>query len=181
MFSPSRKNPIEIGKILSESMIKDMMATHTQGNYGSVVSFALAGKPHLCEFSLKDFQPEFKARGLWYVSMGSGQSILDPVMALMRSIYWRGQQPTVQDAMFVVTWALQHTIDVNAGGVNGPIRMAVLEKNPQKPSTFGARFIDDDELQEHKAHMESAIERLREHAESQKSTSLPPDIPKPLT
>ena len=45
----------------------------------------------------------------------------------MRDIYWRDSLPNLHDGLFAVTWTLQHAIDINVGGVNGPIHMAVLE------------------------------------------------------
>jgi hypothetical protein len=39
------------------------------------LGFVLGDKPHLCEFAVTDFQPEFKTETMWYGSMGSGQPI----------------------------------------------------------------------------------------------------------
>lgn len=47
---------------------------------------------------------------------------------LMREISWSGGPPNVQDATFAVTWALDHAVTCNPGGINAPVRIAVLER-----------------------------------------------------
>lgn len=114
---------------------------------------------------------------MWYVSMGSGQSITDPFLALMREIFWRAGPPTVQDATFAVTWALDHAIAVNTGGINGPARIAVMERVSGK---LAARLLDEADLLEHRQNIEQAKERLRTFQESQKpGAGDAPDVPKP--
>jgi hypothetical protein len=99
-----------------------------------------------------------KTERLWYVSLGSAQTITDPFLGLMRGVFWQSGRPTVKDAVFVVTWAIEHAIEVNPGGVNGPVRIAVLER---QGSNFGARVVSDDELEEHRQGIEEAKNRLR--------------------
>ena len=120
---------IEVSKALSRAAIDDFASTHAKaGQYGALVGFSLGGRPRLCEFALADFQPEFKDKRIWYVSKGSGQPITDPFLALMRSVFWKSRPPTVQDGKFAVTWALEHAVEVNPGGINGPIQVAPLER-----------------------------------------------------
>jgi hypothetical protein len=148
-----------------------------QGTYGALVGFVLGDKPQLCEFAVKDFQPEFKTDTMWYGSMGSGQPITDPFLALMREVFWDKGPPSVQDATFAVTWALDHAIKVNPGGINGPARIAVLEKNQGK---YRARLLEDAALEEHRQNIEQAKQRLRAFPASQ-SADAPgtPEIPRP--
>ncbi|MBZ5526563.1 MAG: hypothetical protein LAN71_01485 [Acidobacteriia bacterium] len=147
------------------------------GQYGALVGFALGEKPFLCEFPISDFQPEFKTETMWYCSMGSGQPITDPFLALMREVFWDHGVPTVQDATLAVTWALDHAVKVNPGGINGPVRIAILEKNAGK---FRGRVLDDSDLDEHRQNIGQAKERLRAFPASQ-SADAPdtPEIPKP--
>jgi 20S proteasome alpha/beta subunit len=169
---------IDVGTELCRRTIKDFGSTGAQkGQYGALVGFPLGDKPHLCEFPISDLQPEFKTETMWYCSMGSGQPITDPFLALMREVFWRNSPPTVQDATFAVTWALDHAVQVNPGGINEPVRIAVLEKSGGK---FRARLLDDDDLQEHRQNIEQAKERLRTLPDSQKADAPgTPDIPKP--
>jgi hypothetical protein len=56
----------------------------------------------------------------------------------------------VNDAVFAVTWALEDAVEVNPGGVNDPIRIAVLAKQKGR---LKARVLSDDELREHKQNV----------------------------
>src|SRR5262249_29888486 len=101
-----------------------------------------------------------------------------PFLALMREVFWRTGLPTIQDAIFAVTWALDHAIQINPGGINGPARIAVLEK--KAGGKFAARILDPADLDEHRQNIGQAKERLRTFPASQ-SADAPdtPDVPKP--
>ncbi len=148
-----------------------------RGKYGALVAFPFNNKPNLCEFAIDDFQPEFKTEKMWFCSMGSGQLITDPFLALMREVFWGSGLPTVQDATFATTWTLDHAVQVNPGGINGPVRIAVLEK---KEGKFRARLLDDDALEEHRQNIGQAKDRLRNLSVSQRADAPgTPDVPKP--
>ncbi len=57
---------------------------------------------------------------------------------------------------------LEHAVELNPGGVNGPIRMAVLEKHPET-ERFSARRLEAGELEEHKQNVRGAYESLRNY------------------
>lgn len=154
---------IELAKKLYQQEIADLKHTNLgPGQYAALLGFHSEDGPMLYEFPIGDFQPEFKDKGIWYVSMGSGQPIVDPFLGLMRSVFWIGGMPTVNEATFVVTWALDHAIEVNAGGINGPIRIAVLEKT-EGGQEFAARILEDSELESHKDHIRSLKSKMRDH------------------
>lgn len=66
----------------------------------------------------------------------------------MRRVFWKNSLPGVADATFAATWTLQHAIDLNPGGINGPVQLAVIRKDAQK-GKYVARLLEDPELQEH--------------------------------
>lgn len=167
-----------VGAELCKRAIADFAYTNAkQGTYGALVGFPLGDKACLCEFPVSDFQPEFKTESMWYCSMGSGQQITDPFLALMREVFWGNSLPAVQDATFAVTWALDHAVKINPGGINGPVRVAVLEKQAGK---FCARVLDDADLDEHRQNIGQAKERLRSFPASQRADAPgTPEIPKP--
>ena len=173
-----RLHHIEIGKHLCREALGDFGSTRMgPGQFGALVAFSLGENPHLCEFASTDFQPEFKDKGIWYCSLGSGQPIADPFLGLMREVFWSAGPPLVQDGIFAVTWALQHVINLNPGGVNQPIRIAVLEK--VEAGRFQGRMLDADELQEHYGNIEEAKRRLQSVQEDQQPTAAAtPDIPR---
>jgi len=147
------------------------------GQYGALVAFPADHQLHLCEFATSDFQPELKTDNIWYVSMGSGQLIADPFLGFMRKVFWSDGMPTLQDGIFIATWTLQHAIDVNAGGVNGPIQLAVLKNEKSGPA---AKMLTQDEMDEHQQNVSGAMESLRQYMEkvAGRSSEVIPDLPK---
>lgn len=176
VFSAGKHHTLVANEVCKRAIANFGYTSANKGTYGALVGFVLGDKPFLCEFAVTDFQPEFKTEMMWYGSMGSGQPITDPFLALMREVFWGKVPPTVQDATFAVTWALDHAIQVNPGGINGPARIAVLEKSSGK---YRARMLDDAALEEHRQNIQQAKERLRAFPASQ-SADAPgtPEIPR---
>lgn len=170
--------PLQIAKGLCVNGIQDFASTGaSMGEYGALVAYPAEGKPCLCEFAITDFQPEMKtADRIWYCSMGSGQNITDPFLAFMRNVFWTdGRQPNVREGVFATAWALEHVVDCNPGGVDGPISIAVLEV---KKKNLSARRIKDEELSEIREHIDEAKTRLRDFIIHLQSDDVP-EIPKP--
>lgn len=178
--NPFSKQPLEVGKFLARHAIEDFRSTCVpQGQFGALVAFPTGKQSYLCEFALTDFQPELKTGGsVWYVSMGSGQPITDPFLGFMRRVFWKDDLPSVQDGIFAVTWALQHAIEINPGGINEPMKIAVL--GPDKKGKLFAKLLDEDELSEHKNSVEEAILHLRNYAHPSSVDETPalPEKPK---
>lgn len=169
--------PMEAAKQVSAAMIRDLVQTGcSPGDFGALVAFPSADDFHLCEFGVPDFQPEFK-EDLWYCSMGSTQPITDPFLALMRDIFWESGPPNVQDGMFAATWALEHAIQVNPGGVNGPARIGVLQRD--ESGELRARGLKTEELDEHRQNIEAAKDALRQFKIDQAPRAESPELPKP--
>jgi hypothetical protein len=180
-----QKDPIDVGKHLSRELIEDLLSTRIQVGgdvglgFGSLIAFPNGHTPHLCEFDVKTFQPEFKDRRIWYGSMGSSQHITDPFLAFMREVFWGDELPNVYDGIFAVTWALDHAIRYNPGGVNSPIRIAVLE--PTKKGQLEARILEDEELGEHHQNIAAAKDVLKDFRQLHRVADQEniPDVPKP--
>ena len=165
--SEESKSEFEIVKSISRAFIEDMGHTFLKpGDFGVLLAFPFNNRCFLCEFGLRDFQPEFKTEHLWYCSMGSAQTILDPFLGFLRDVFWVEGPPNVYEGIFAATWALQHAIDVNPGGVNGPVRIAVLERD-NKGRLF-ARKVSEDELGEHLQAVDEAKLHLRNVREKYK-------------
>ncbi len=171
-------SPVEAARKLASSTLQDFASTGIAGgHYGALLAFPVQDKMHLCEFATSDFQPELKVAPMRFCSMGSGQLIGDPFMALMREIFWDAEPPSLQDGIFATTWALDHAIKVNPGGVNGPVNIAVLEIKNGKPA---ARVLSGDELQEHFEFIAEAKDLLRGLRDTHRSGEAGiPDVPKP--
>lgn len=112
-----------------------------------------------CELpSAAGFQPEIKVLEdyLW-VAAGSGQPILDPLLAFFRSIFWNEGPPTLRGGIFTAVWALLHACEVNPGGINEPISIAVLEESKKGKL---ARLLPEEELSEHRSVVSDATEHM---------------------
>jgi hypothetical protein len=176
----AKQGPIEAGKLFAKEGIDDFAVTAApKGKYGALIAFPSKGAPHLCEFAVADFQPELKNEKLWYVSMGSGQMITDPFLGFIREVFWDGGRPNLQEAVFAVTWSLEQAISLNPGGVNGPIRLAILEK---VNGEFRARLLNNEELDQHRQNVAAAKAYLRGfRAQHQPDAAAGlPDVPKAL-
>jgi hypothetical protein len=153
-------SPVDVGKFLSGTAINDFVQTSApKGQYGAFVAFPSNHRPQLCEFAVPDFQPELRTENIWYGSMGSAQPITDPFLGLIREVFWSNGMPSLQDGVFATTWTLDYAVKVNPGGVNGPVRIAVLELIKGQSE---ARIISDDELGEHRQNIEEAKKALRD-------------------
>lgn len=179
------KVPIDIVNALSKHAIDNFKYTHIYPfppgmSYGALLAFCKNKQLFLCEFDPINFQPELKEAGLkkiWYVAMGSGQLIADPFLGFIRDVFWDNAPPSCQDGIFAAVWTLSHTIDLNPGGINGPIRIATLRLVDGKCE---ARILEDRELEEHKQHVAEIKMHLREYRDqmrAQAGDSIP-DIPK---
>lgn len=165
-----QKPPLEISRLLSKAGQEDFASTYTQkGQYGALVAFHSSGTFNLCELDVAQFQPELKTDQLWFCSMGSGQPITDPFLAFMREVFWESGCPNVRDGVFVATWTLDHVVTVNPGGINGPVRIAILEANGN--GSPEARILDDEELAEHRQHIREAKGLLKGHRKKLQSAS----------
>ena len=163
-FSGTNTTPLEIAKRLSAAGINDFVETSApKGEYGALVAFPCGKKFCLCEFAIKDFQPELKDENIWYVSMGSGQTIADPFLGLLRRTFWKDSPPKLNEGIFAVTWTLEHAIELNPGGIKGPSQIAVMSAN--ESGDLLARLLDDAELGEHIDNVHGAEEYLGKYSQ----------------
>lgn len=157
------KTDIEIGKMLSEQGLRDFASTHVQNlSYSAFVAYPASNDLALCELpgaGASVFQPELKlTNDLWFASAGSGQPITDPFLALLRKVFWNDGAPDVQGGVFAAMWALSHACEVNPGGINLPIAIAVLKIEKGKPRAY---MLQESELQEQADMVGSATEHMR--------------------
>jgi 20S proteasome alpha/beta subunit len=170
---------IEVSKRICREALEDFKHTYiSPQGYGFLAAFPIEKKHHLCEFAVDNLQPEFKTSNIWYCSIGGGQLITDPFLGFMRKVFWNEGLPNVQEGVFAVNWTLQHAIEINPGGVNGPVKIAVLERVKDR---MQARILESSELQQHNEHMDEAITYLRDYRRKHQPSAAPPEqeIPKP--
>ncbi len=180
----TKRKPIETVTALAQTAVKDFQSTYTGFpnmqpgfKYGALVAYSTGEEFHLCEFDPLTFRPELKLpeQKFYFSTMGSGQPITDPFLALMRKIFWNSEKPTVADAKFITTWALTHAIEVNTGGINGPIQMAAIRKNDK--GRYSAAMISDEDIQEHMDIVNAAESHLTNFKEILLGRQKAADIP----
>lgn len=155
-----------------------MTPFHHQYGYGcgALIAGHIKGAPRLIEFGITDFQAELKDGNLFFVSMGSGQTLAEPFMAFVARVLWKQQVPTVDEAKFGVYWALEHTIKHAPGGVGHPIKLAALRSQDGK--WVASEIVDTQEAAQYVNELEAKIgEFAREAIDQAKVASLPAPPP----
>jgi Proteasome subunit len=163
--------PIDVGRQLSARFVRDCIETGAQrGTIGVLIAFPAEHTPNLCELGVSDLQPELKTEDLWFVSMGSAQHITDTFLGFIREVFWENGMPNLHDGIFAATWALDYAVNVNPGGVNGPVRVAVLET--LEKAHFSARILDENELDEHRQNIKEAKQSLRDYKSRHQTSNI---------
>jgi hypothetical protein len=159
------KSVVDVGRTLASHAVNDFGATQaTQSSYGALgrrhalVALSIDRRPQLIEFAVKDFQPEHKTEDQWFSAMGSGQSLADPYLALMRRSVWEDGQPDVKQATFAAYWVMQQAIAAAPGYIAEPIDIAVLKL---VDGELKASELNEEQLQEHKNRAKEANEQLK--------------------
>ena len=168
---------IDTCRTICKTCIEDFAFTGApKGAYGALIAFPVNHKPCLCEFALKDFQPELKNKKIWYGSMGSAQYITDPFLGFIREVFWNERIPNINEGIFSVYWTLHQAIELNTGGVKGPIQIAVLEKETKAGHI--ARELEEEELFEHQQHINEVVGLLRGFQENMRNPQNAQEVPK---
>ena len=166
---------LNIGKSISTKTINDFSSTHLkQFQLASLVAFPFDYKAHLCEFGIGTIQPEFKDERLWYCSLGSSQHITDTFLAFIRDVFWQNERPTLVEGIFATSWVLDHTISINTGGVNGPVKIAILNN---VKGEIKAEMVVEHVLSEQKQNIDEVKSELRKWSKKFKPINAL-DIPK---
>jgi 20S proteasome alpha/beta subunit len=162
---------------LTQNLIAQFNATGIgSGAIGvnTVLAFCHGAAPHCCVFE-GAMQPRLLDQNHYYVALGSGKLSGDPFLRFLVDTFCSAP-PTIREAIFLTTWAIQHVIETNPGGVAGPIRIAVLESaNNQRQ----ARELPIDEIAEHQQAVESARSALRTWRDRLQSGAAADDAPEP--
>jgi 20S proteasome alpha/beta subunit len=146
---------------ICKKAVEDFANTHAPpGKFCALMAFPSSEGRKLCEFTLtSNLQPEFKTAEMWFATIGSGQHICAPFLGLLRRVFFEGGMPKLQEGVFVTYWALQHAIELNAGGIQGPPRIGIIEKSDAAKG-WKARMLTPDDLEEHRSSMEEAEKHI---------------------
>lgn len=148
--------------------LQDFSTTGVQKNeFGALLAFHVDGEFNLCEYAVTDLQPELKTNQLWYASMGSGQLIADPFLAFIKKVFSPNTVPVLSDGILYAVWALAQTIELNTGGIDGPIQIATLSLAGGSPV---AQNLSPSDIQEHLDNVQDITRYLGEYS-SQKNAA----------
>ncbi len=155
------QNTLDFPIQISQAIMQQLKATEALGQAGgtsTVLAFGHQGQAHCCVFE-SGLQPRLLDADHYYFAQGSGKLSADPFLRFLADIFCVAGRPSVRDAVFLATWAVQHVIEVNPGGVAPPIRLATFEL---EGATFVAREMPENEIAEHREAVASAAEALRQ-------------------
>lgn len=155
---------VDVGCLLSRDSIQDFRQTQVNPiQLGALVAFPHKRQPALVEFAWGNFQPEVKTSRSWYVSMGAGQLAADPLLGLVRKVFWGDSPPDLQAGIFAAAMVLTLGCEMAPNGVSAPIQMAVLTRNKKK--NLYAKKLKSEELQEHIENVDGALEHFRGYSD----------------
>lgn len=154
-------NAIPFASRVCQLAMQDFQTTSVQKNeFGALLAFHAEGEFNLCEYAVTDLQPELKTKQLWYASMGSGQLIADPFLAFIKKVFSPDEVPVLSDGILYAVWALAQTIELNTGGIGGPIQIATLSMIDGSPV---ARNLSQSDIQEHLDNVHDITRYLSEY------------------
>jgi 20S proteasome alpha/beta subunit len=168
---------LDYGLGMSAGIIKQLASTGIAVNAigtNAILAYCHGGAHHCCLFE-GQFQPRLLDEHHYYAALGSGKLSADPFLCFLVDVFCPAGRPTVPEAIFLATWAVQHVIDTNPGGVAGPIRVATFSLD--QAGNFQARELPESEIQEHQQAIESAANALREWRDKLQSGDAASDAP----
>lgn len=155
-------HPLLYGLSLSQATIQQFQSTGiglTNVGVNAILGFLNGGGSQCCVLE-GAMHPRCLDQNHYYVALGSGKLSADPFLRFLTDIFCqRGQPPKVSLATFLAIWTVQHVIDVNPGGVAGPIRVAIIERD--SAGGYSARELPQAEIDLHVQATDDAAGALR--------------------
>jgi hypothetical protein len=128
-LAQTQPNPLDYPLAITQTVVNQFNATGLRSfAVNGILAYLQGGSPNCCVFEGDLFQPRLLDQHHYYVALGSGKLSADPFLRFLVDIFCRNSQPNVREGIFLSTWAVQHVIDTNPGGVAAPIRLAVFER-----------------------------------------------------
>lgn len=165
-------HPILYAINISSSMIAQLRSTGIEPNqigFNTLLGFEHQGAQQLCVFE-GPIQPRLLDQRHYYTALGSGKLSADPFLRFLADIFCYHGQPSVAEAVFLTAWTIQHVCETNPGGVAGPTRIAVMERQPG--GGYQSRLVSDNEVDDQGQLITSARQALRDWRDSLS----PPDV-----
>jgi 20S proteasome alpha/beta subunit len=153
-----------------------------QVNVNTLLAFEQGGQHQLCVFEGM-IQPRLLDNTHYYTALGSGKLSADPFLRFLVDIFCVPGPPSVSEAIFLTVWAIEHVIETNPGGVAGPTRIAVMERDGA--GALQSRMLSDNEIDDKRQLIVSVRQALRDWRDSltppNNGDAVDEDIPSPPT
>lgn len=120
-----RINAVETGKAFCREIHKDLSETNLIPN-NLPLGAILAVNNDIIVVTEKTIQLFIVSNDDWYTTMGSARFIASPFLGYLKRSIWN-EQPDLEDAKLIATWAIHHSIQTAPSGVDKPINVAVIQ------------------------------------------------------
>ncbi|WP_457583159.1 hypothetical protein [Ensifer canadensis] len=158
---PQQMHASHYPRILTQAIVDEFISTGIGNsiNAAPILAFAHGDTHHCCVFE-SQFQYRMLDADNYFCAVGSGKMSADPFLRYLTDIFCPEGQPSVSEAIFLATWAVEHVITVNPGGVAAPLKLATFTPDPAAGAYLG-RLLGDPEIEEHRVAVSSAAQALR--------------------
>ncbi|MBY0462659.1 MAG: hypothetical protein K2Q34_05725 [Alphaproteobacteria bacterium] len=162
------KTPEEIVKTLCTAGLNEYLSTHQANLPIEVPTSFVVGFVHnevhcLILLPEKNFQPVMINQDMPFCSIGSGHYLTNPFLCFIKNVFWkRNTVPEVSVGIFSALMALNLAIQVNPGGINGPVHVAVIRKDNE--NKYYCRKLHEDELSSHQANCDEALRYFAQYS-----------------
>jgi 20S proteasome alpha/beta subunit len=143
----------------------------------SLVAMPVNRLPHLFNFDYNG-APERATPEVPFVSLGIGQPIADPFLALLKRLLWPTSHPTVAEGTLAAVWCIKHVSQTNPGGVGGEPQLATMTSVPSNDPAV--KMFSPEDIEEHLQRVATAEEKLVSELRGE-TTTPPPEPPAPET
>ncbi len=147
--------------------LTEYLSTH-QNNFpvnvqtAFLVGFVHKNKHHLVHLHAGLFQPMVINASMPFVSIGSGYHITNPFLSFIKKVFWHEQEvPTLQVGIFSAILAINLAIEINCGGINAPLHLAVLKYDEE--TGYSCSKLQDDEISQHQENAKEAIKYFSQY------------------
>lgn len=156
----SMEHAIDYPLTITKKLIRQFQDTGIADkiNLNTVLAYIHDGAHYCCVFG-DHIQSWLLDKDHFYVALGTGKLSADPFLRYLVDIFCKEGQPNVREAVFLTTWAMEHVIQTNPGGVAEPIRIATLEG--AESGEFIARELSQTDIDELRESIEVLRDTLR--------------------
>ena len=151
---------LTIAKTICAEAAGDFASTRCdKGQFGAIVAYPSSDGLQLCEFTVRDLQPELKTADRWFATMGAGRPVANPFLGFLQRVFFPRSCPALNQGVFVATWALDYAAGSGSGAAGTDLQMAVLTREaPDMP--FRGRLLSARELSDWLADVRACEKHL---------------------